>query len=145
MQISSQAFTNGGKIPDKYTMYGENKIPPIHIEQVPEKARSLALIVDDPDAPKGTFNHWLLFNMDPKIKDIKEDSVPVMASQGQNDFGEVGYGGPKPPSGEHRYFFKAYALDTVLPLGRASKRDELEREMKDHVLDSAMLIGKYAH
>jgi len=126
-------------------MYGENKIPPIHIEQVPEKARSLALIVDDPDAPKGTFNHWLLFNMDPKIKDIKEDCVPVMASQGQNDFGEVGYGGPKPPSGEHRYFFKAYALDTVLPLGRASKRDELEREMKDHVLDSAMLMGKYAH
>ena len=145
MQITSQAFTNGGKIPDKYTMYGENKIPPIHIEQVPEKARSLALIVDDPDAPKGTFNHWLLFNMDPKIKNIKEDCVPVMASQGQNDFGEVGYGGPKPPSGEHRYFFKAYALDTVLPLGRASKRDELEREMKDHVLDSAMLMGKYAH
>ncbi len=145
MQITSQAFTNGGKIPDKYTMYGENRIPPIHIEQVPEKARSLALIVDDPDAPKGTFNHWLLFNMDPKIKDIKEDCVPVMASQGQNDFGEVGYGGPKPPSGEHRYFFKAYALDTVLPLGRASKRDELEREMKDHVLDSAMLMGKYAH
>ena len=145
MQITSQAFTNGGKIPDKYTMYGENKIPPIHIEQVPEKARSLALIVDDPDAPKGTFNHWILFNMDPKIKDIKEDCVPVMASQGQNDFGEVGYGGPKPPSGEHRYFFKAYALDTVLPLGRASKRDELEREMKDHVLDSAMLMGKYAH
>ena len=137
MQITSQAFTNGGKIPDKYTM--------IHIEQVPEKARSLALIVDDPDAPKGTFNHWILFNMDPKIKDIKEDCVPVMASQGQNDFGEVGYGGPKPPSGEHRYFFKAYALDTVLPLGRASKRDELEREMKDHVLDSAMLMGKYAH
>ena len=145
MQITSQAFTNGGKIPDKYIMYGENKIPPIHIEQVPEKARSLALIVDDPDAPKGTFNHWILFNMDPKIKDIKEDCVPVMASQGQNDFGEVGYGGPKPPSGEHRYFFKAYALDTVLPLGRASKRDELEREMKDHVLDSAMLMGKYAH
>jgi len=145
MQITSQAFTNGGKIPDKYTMYGENKIPPIHIEQVPEKARSLALIVDDPDAPKGTFNHWLLFNMDPRIRDIKEDSVPVMASQGQNDFGEVGYGGPKPPSGEHRYFFKAYALDTVLPLGRATKRDELEREMKDHVLDSAILMGKYAH
>ena len=145
MKITSQAFTNGGKIPDKYTMYGENKIPPLHIEQVPEKARSLALIVDDPDAPKGTFNHWLLFNMDPKITDIKEDSVPVMASQGQNDFGQVGYGGPKPPSGEHRYFFKAYALDTVLPLGRASKRSELEREMKDHVPDSAMLMGKYAH
>ncbi len=145
MQITSQAFTNGGKIPDKYTMYGENKIPPIHIEQVPEKARSLALIVDDPDAPKGTFNHWLLFNMDPRIRDIKEDSVPVMASQGQNDFGEVGYGGPKPPSGEHRYFFKAYALDMVLPLGRTTKRDELEREMKDHVLDSAILMGKYAH
>ena len=97
MKITSQAFNDGAKIPDKYSMYGENRIPPIHFEDVPSKARSLAVIVDDPDAPRGTFNHWLLFNMDPKIKDIKEDSVPVMATQGRNDFGEVQYGGPKPP------------------------------------------------
>ena len=145
MKITSQAFTDGGKIPDKYTMYGENRIPPIHFEDVPEKARSLALVVDDPDATRGTFNHWLLFNMDPKIKDIKEDCVPVMATQGRNDFGEVQYDGPKPPSGEHRYFFKAFALDTVMPLSRGSTRQVLEQEMKGHVLDTAELMGKYAH
>jgi len=145
MRITSQAFTDGGKIPDKYTMYGQNRIPPMHLEEVPEKARSLALIVDDPDAPNGTFNHWLLFNMDPKVRDIKEDCVPVMATQGRNDFGQVEYDGPKPPSGEHRYFFKAYALDSVLPLGRGSKRPELEREMQGHVLDSASIMAKFAH
>ena len=145
MQISSAAFTNGGKIPDKYTKYGENRIPPLHLEEIPDKARSLALIVDDPDAPNGTFNHWLLFNVDPKVHDIKEDCVPVMTTQGRNDFGEVEYDGPKPPSGEHRYFFKAFALDTVMALGRGSKREQLEAEMKDHILDSATLMGKYAH
>ena len=145
MRITSKVFNDGGKIPDKYTKYGENRIPPLHFEDVPDKARSLALIVDDPDAPSGNFNHWLLFNMDPKIKDIKEDSVPVMATQGQNDYGEVAYGGPQPPSGEHRYFFKAYALDTVLPLSRGIHRQDLEREMKDHVIESATLMGKYAH
>jgi Raf kinase inhibitor-like YbhB/YbcL family protein len=145
MNMTSQAFAEGGKIPDKYTMYGQNRIPPIHLDDVPERARSLALIVDDPDAPSGTFNHWILFNVDPKTRDIKEDCVPVMATQGRNDYGEVGYGGPQPPSGEHRYFFKAYALDTVLPLGRGTQRQDLEREMKDHVLDTATLMGKYAH
>jgi len=145
MRISSQAFTDGGKIPDKYTKYGENRIPPLHIDDVPERARSLALIVDDPDAPSGTFNHWLLFNVDPKTRDIKEDCVPVMATQGRNDYGEVQYGGPRPPSGEHRYFFKAFALDTVLPLSRGTNRQQLEQEMQNHVLESATLMGKYAH
>lgn len=145
MQITSRAFTNGGKIPDQYSKYGQNRIPPLHLEEIPEKTRSLALIVDDPDAPKGTFNHWLLFNLDPKIHDIKEDCVPVMATQGRNDFGEVEYDGPQPPSGEHRYFFKAFALDTVLPLSRGCQRAQLDSEMKGHVLDSATLMGKYAH
>ena len=145
MKITSQAFTDGGKIPDKYTMYGDNVIPPLHLEDVPEKARSLALVVEDPDAPKGTFNHWILFNMDPRTRDIKENCVPVMATQGRNDFGEVEYDGPKPPSGEHRYFFKAYALDAMLPLTRGTRRQDLEREMKEHVLDSATLMAKYAH
>jgi Raf kinase inhibitor-like YbhB/YbcL family protein len=143
MKITSQAFKEGGKIPDKYTKYGENRIPPIHLEGVPEKAKSLALIVDDPDAPNGTFNHWLLFNLDPNTKDIKEDAVPVMATQGRNDFGEVEYDGPKPPSGEHRYFFRAFALDTVLPLSRGIKRQELEKEMQNHVVEQAALMGRY--
>jgi len=145
MKITSQAFNNGGKIPDKYTLYGDNIIPPLHLEEVPEKARSLALVVEDPDAPKGTFNHWILFNVDPRTRDIKENCVPVMATQGRNDFGEVEYDGPKPPSGEHRYFFKAYALDAMLPLTRGVQRQDLEREMKEHILDSATLMGKYAH
>jgi len=145
MKITSQAFQEGGKIPDKYTKYGENRIPPLHLDEVPSKARSLMVIVDDPDASRGTFNHWLLFNMDSKIRDIKEDSVPVMATQGRNDYGEIEYDGPEPPSGEHRYFFKAFALDTVLPLARGSTRDALDREMNGHVLESATLIGKYAH
>src|SRR4030095_2295849 len=105
-----------GKIPDKYSKYGENKIPPLHFDGVPDKARSLAVIVDDPDAPSGTFNHWLLFNMDPHIKDIKEDCVPVMSTQGRNDYGDVEYGGPRPPSGEHRHFLKGYTLDTLVTL-----------------------------
>jgi Raf kinase inhibitor-like YbhB/YbcL family protein len=145
MKIESQAFMDGGKIPDQYTRYGENRIPPIHFETVPDAARSLALIVEDPDTSRGTFNHWLLFNMDPRTRDIKEGCVPVMATQGRNDFGDVDYGGPRPPSGEHRYFFRAYALDTVLPLTRGSTRDQLEREMKGHVLATATLMGKYAH
>ncbi|HLX68131.1 MAG TPA: YbhB/YbcL family Raf kinase inhibitor-like protein [Verrucomicrobiae bacterium] len=145
MRITSQAFVNGEKIPDKYSSYGENRIPPLHLEEIPSRTRSLALIVDDPDAPQGTFNHWLVFNMDPRIHDIREDSVPVIATQGRNDFGEVEYDGPKPPSGEHRYFFKAYALDTVLPLARGAKREELDREMTEHVIDSATLMGKFAH
>jgi len=144
MKLMSQAFANGSKIPDKYSKYGENRVPPLHIDEVPAGTRSLALIVDDPDATRGTFNHWLLYNMDPRIRDIKEDSVPVLATQGKNDFGEIEYDGPRPPSGEHRYFFKAFALDTVLPLGRGSTRSAIEQEMKGHVLDSATLMGKYA-
>ena len=145
MKITSQAFTDGGKIPDKYTKYGENIIPPLHLEGVPEKARSLALVVDDPDAPGGNFNHWILFNMDPRIRDIKENAVPATAVQARNDFGEEEYDGPKPPSGEQRYYFKAFALDTMLPLTPSSRRPDFEREVKGHVLDSATLVGKFAH
>jgi Raf kinase inhibitor-like YbhB/YbcL family protein len=83
--------------------------------------------------------------MDPKLKDIKQGSVPVMATQGKNDFGEIEYDGPKPPSGEHRYFFRVFALDTVLPLSRGCTRDALEREMKDHILESATLTARFAH
>ena len=144
MKISSQAFKNGGQIPVKYTKYGENRIPPIHLEELPANTRSLAMIVDDPDAPNSTFNHWLLFNLDPHVVDIKENVVPVMATQGRNDFGSVDYGGPMPPSGEHHYEFKAFALDTVLPLSRGARRDELDREMRGHVLDKASLMGKFA-
>jgi Raf kinase inhibitor-like YbhB/YbcL family protein len=144
MKLSSPVFKNGERIPKDYTRDGADKSPPLHFEEVPERAKSLALMVEDPDAPSGTFNHWLLFNMDPKTHDIHEGSPPVMATQGRNGWGEVEYGGPKPPSGEHRYFFKAYALDTVLPLARGTPRGELEQAMRGHVLDEATLMGRYA-
>lgn len=145
MRITSQAFGQGSKIPNRYTKYGDNHMPPLHFDNVPERARSLAVIVHDPDATSGDFCHWLLFNVDPKIRDIKEDSVPVMATEGRNDFGEVEYDGPKPLSGEHRYMFNAYALNTVLPLSSGSSRDAIEREMNGHILDEATLMGRYAH
>ena len=145
MKITSQAFEDGSKIPDKYTKYGENLIPPLHLEGVPLNARSVALVVEDPDAPGGTFNHWLLYNLDPKIHDIQENSVPMKASQGRNDFGVVEYDGPMPPSGEHRYYFKAFALDTMLALTSGIARQDLDREMSHHVVASAQLMGRYAH
>src|SRR6266511_2479957 len=122
MKITSQAFTNGGKIPDKYTMYGDNIIPPLHLDEVPDKARSLALVVEDPDAPNGTFNHWILFNVDPRTRDIKENCVPVMATQGRNDFGEVEYDCPTPPSGQQPSTFTGYPSAATLPSSCATKR-----------------------
>ena len=144
MKINTNAFPEGGVIPDKYSRQGSNMNPPLHLEEIPNRARSLALIVDDPDAPSGTFNHWVVYNIDPKTKDIKENSVPVIATQGRNDFGDVEYDGPQPPSGEHRYFFKAFALDTVLDLPRGARRQELEKAMEGHVLDQAATMGRYA-
>jgi len=144
MKINTNAFPEGGVIPDKYARQGSNMNPPLHLDDIPSRARSLALIVDDPDAPSGTFNHWVIYNIDPKTHDIKENSVPVIATQGRNDFGDVEYDGPQPPSGEHRYFFKAFALDTVLDLPRGARRQELEKAMEGHVLEQAATMGRYA-
>src|ERR1043165_4550773 len=144
MKITS-AFSDGETIPKKYTREDGNINPPLHLEEVPEKTQSLALIVDDPDAPRGLFTHWLVYNMDPKTKDIKENSVPVIATQGRNDFGDTEYDGPEPPSGEHRYFFKAFALDTVLDLPRCAKRAELDKAIQGHVVAKASGMGRYAH
>lgn len=131
-------------IPSQYSRQGGDKSPPLHIEEVPERTKSLALIMDDPDAPGGTFNHWILFNISPMTKEIREDSPPVMATQGRNDWGEIGYGGPKPPSGEHRYFFRIFALDTVFPLGRGATRADVERAIENHMVEEAELMGRYA-
>jgi len=144
MKIQCPAFADGEKIPQEYTMNGENVVPPLAIDDVPAKARSLALIVDDPDAPKGTFTHWLLFNLNPKTRDLGEDGIPPGAMQGVNDFGHAEYGGPKPPSGEHRYFFKAYALDSFLDLKNGARRSEIEAAMEGHIVATAALMGKYA-
>ena len=144
MKISSPVFKENDTIPKKYTCDDANVSPPLHIEEVPNSAKSLALVVEDPDAPGGTFHHWVLFNMNPRTTDLKENSVPVIATQGRNDFGELEYGGPKPPSGEHHYSFNVYALDTVLSLSRGAKSGDLEKEMQGHVIEQASLMGRYA-
>jgi Raf kinase inhibitor-like YbhB/YbcL family protein len=145
MKIMSPAFKENDSIPRKYTADDANVSPPLHIEDVPERAKSLALVVEDPDAPSGTFHHWVLFNINPRTADIHEGSVPVISTQGRTDFGDIEYGGPKPPSGEHHYFFNLYALDTVLSLPRGAKAEDLEKEMKEHIIDQASLMGRYAH
>src|ERR1700722_2034406 len=105
MKITSPAFKENETIPKKYTSDDANVSPPLHIEDVPSGAKSLALVVEDPDAPSGTFRHWVLFNINPQTSDIKENSVPVIATQGRNDFGQLEYGGPKPPPGHQHLFF----------------------------------------
>ena len=144
MKISSSAFKENDTIPKKFTSDDANISPPLHIEDIPSRAKSLALVVEDPDAQSGNFHHWVLFNMSPRTTEIHENSVPVMATQGRNDFGELEYGGPKPPDGEHHYFFNLYALDTVLSLPRGADSKTLEGEMKGHIVDQASLMGRYA-
>jgi Raf kinase inhibitor-like YbhB/YbcL family protein len=143
MKISSPAFENNSKIPEKYTCDGENINPPLKIEGVPKEAKSLVLSVDDPDAPMGTFLHWLVWNIPPETNFIEENSLPEGAVQGKNDFGKENYGGPCPPFGTHRYFFKLYALDKILNLPTGSNLKEVEKEMEGHILDKAQLIGLY--
>ena len=121
MELKSSAFEAGGMIPKKYTCDGPDASPPLNWSDVPAKAKSLALIVDDPDAPMGTWVHWVAWNIPPDARSLdegvpKKDSLPNGMKQGTTDFRSIGYGGPCPPSGTHRYFFKLYALDTALNL-----------------------------
>ncbi len=143
MNLSSPAFAGNGAIPALYTCDGRDVNPPLRIENVPDGARSLALIVDDPDAPAGMWVHWVVWNIDPTIRDIGENSVPTGAVQGKNDWRRNSYGGPCPPSGAHRYFFKLYALDTTFSLGTGTTKTDLEKTMAGHVLAHAQLIGIY--
>ena len=151
MVVSSSAFSDGGTIPSKYTADGTNVSPPLSIGSVPQGAKSLALIVDDPDAPGGTWVHWVIWNIPPDNTSIPE-GVPTTGSvaslgearQGVNDFGNIGYGGPDPPSGPaHRYYFKVYALDIVLDLGAGASKAQLEAAMQGHIVAQGTLIGKY--
>lgn len=143
MKISSTAFEQNGQIPKKYTCDGSDVNPPLKFEGIPSEAKSLVLIVDDPDAPVGTWVHWVLWNIDPKTSEIKENSVPKGAKQGMNDFRKHDYGGPCPPSGTHRYFFKLYALDITLNLGPNATKRDIESSIEGHILDKAELIGFY--
>jgi Raf kinase inhibitor-like YbhB/YbcL family protein len=144
MKIYSPSFEIGGYIPTTYAQRGSNVSPPLSIENTPSKARSLVLIMDDPDAPKGTFTHWVLFNVDPKVSEIHEGEVPAGALQGTNSRNEARYIGPKPPYGEHRYFFKLYALDDRLDLPNGATRGEVEKALQSHVIETAQAMGRYA-
>jgi len=143
MKIESPVFKNNELIPTKYTCQGEDVNPPLKISAVPQSTKSLALIIDDPDAPVGTWVHWLLWNIPTATAEIKENEVPPEAVEGQTDFGQPGYGGPCPPSGTHRYFFKLYALDTELSLAAGASKKELEAALRGHILEQAELIGLY--
>lgn len=143
MKLESQAFGPNQLIPQKYTCDGEDINPPLKISDVPPNSKSLVLIVADPDAPRKTFIHWTLWNISPETQEIPENSIPEGAVQGMTDFGRSGYGGPCPPSGTHRYFFKLYSLDRNLDLNSGAKIDELERAMESHILDKVELVGLY--
>jgi Raf kinase inhibitor-like YbhB/YbcL family protein len=144
MRITSLVFKDNEKIPAKFSHEGANSNPALKIEGAPPKAKSLLLIVEDPDAPGGLFTHWLVWNIDRKTRVIGERALPKGAVEGTNDFGETGYGGPQPPSGTHRYYFKIFALDQPLSLAAGAKRRELDKAMKGHVVAQAQLMGRYS-
>jgi Raf kinase inhibitor-like YbhB/YbcL family protein len=143
MKITSSAFQEGGNIPSKFTCDGGDTSPPLQIAEVPSGAKSLVLIADDPDAPSGLFTHWAVWNISPQTNTIAEGSAPK-GVQGTNDFGRSGYGGPCPPSGTHRYYFKVFALNRELDLPFGSKRGQLDAAMKGHIVAQGQLMGRYA-
>ncbi len=143
MKITTSAFQEGGNIPSKFSCDGADTSPPLQIADVPSGAKSLVLIVDDPDAPSGLFTHWTVWNIPPQTSSIAEGSTPN-GVQGTSDFGKSGYGGPCPPSGTHRYYFKIFALDRELDLPSGAKRGQLDAAMKGHAIAQGELMGRYS-
>lgn len=143
MKITSSAFENNQYIPPKYTCDGDNKNPPLSISDIPKEAKSLVLIVDDPDATNGDWIHWTVFNISPDTKEISEDSVPQGAVEGRTNFKKPGYGGPCPPSGIHHYQFKLYALDATLSLDATAGKKDIEQAMSGRIIAQDLLVGLY--
>jgi Raf kinase inhibitor-like YbhB/YbcL family protein len=142
LSVKSPAFENNKPIPVKYTCDGANVNPPLTVDGVPEETKTLVLIVDDPDAPMGTFDHWVVWNIPPTTQKIEENTVP--GTEGINTYRKHAYRGPCPPYGTHRYFFKVYALDTQLDLKTNSSKRDVEKAMKGHTLAEGELIGLYS-
>ena len=141
--LNSSAFTDGETIPKKYTCDGQDVSPPLSWSGVPTGTRSLLLIVDDPDAPRGTWVHWVLLDMPPDLQGLPEGAQGE-GIEGKNDFGRQGYGGPCPPRGSnHRYYFKLYALDSALGLKAGATKGEAEKAMQGHVIAWGQLMGRY--
>lgn len=149
LELKSPAFSNNEFIPKKFSCQGDNVSPALNWDGVPEGTQSIALICDDPDAPMGTWVHWVVYDLPPQARSFLEavddsETLADGAKQGKTDFGKVGYGGPCPPPGKpHRYFFKLYCLDTKLNLGAGIRKKDLERAMQGHILAEAQLIGLY--
>jgi len=148
MKLTSKAFEHGQEIPLKYSCDGADISPPLIIDGAPEEAKSLALVCDDPDAPGGVWDHWVIFNLPPMAPALAEGipadrEHPSGYRQGSNSWGRIGFGGPCPPSGTHRYFFKLYALDTELDLAPGVTKADLEAAMEGHILEQAELMGTY--
>ena len=148
LTVTSRAFKEGEAIPRQYTCDGINISPPLEWSGVPKTAKTIAIIADDPDAPAGTWVHWVLYNLPADNIGLVEnlpstENLKAGGFQGKNDFGKIGYGGPCPPSGTHRYFFKVYAVDTELPLKAGATKAEVEKAMEGHVLAQAQLMGSY--
>jgi Raf kinase inhibitor-like YbhB/YbcL family protein len=145
MMLISSAFADGQAIPDLYGCKGQNIKPPLVFKDVPAGAKSLALIVDDPDAPSGDWVHWLVWNIGPQTTGIDAASVPTGATEGKNDFGNNNYGGPCPPFGTHHYHFTLYVLDSELNLPLATNKAALLKALDGHILAQTQLIGTYSH
>ena len=142
MKLTSPAFTEGSAIPSEYTCDGADASPELSIADAPPNAKSLVLICDDPDAPAGTWDHWIVFNIPASTKNIAKGTEPPGVA-GKNSWGKTGYGGPCPPSGTHKYFFKLYALDIELDLASGASKAEIMDAMKGHVVAEAKLMGTY--
>jgi Raf kinase inhibitor-like YbhB/YbcL family protein len=145
--LDSESFDNGGIIPRKYGYKNGNYSPPLKIGGIPENTISLALIMDDPDAMGAVgkiWVHWVLWNIEPSIVELKENSIPSNCLEGETDFGEIGYGGPAPPDKEHTYIFKLYALDKKLDIDKNSTKKQLEKAMNNHIIAETKLEGKYS-
>ncbi|MCF7807021.1 MAG: YbhB/YbcL family Raf kinase inhibitor-like protein [Candidatus Marinimicrobia bacterium] len=148
IQVASPAFEKGGMIPERYTCDSTDISPPLSWSNTPEGTKSFALICDDPDAPMGTWVHWVLFNIPAEVTEIPRNLPPMPelangARHGTNDFGKLGYGGPCPPGGKHRYYFKIYALSKMLDLEAGASKADLLAAMEGHVLSEGQLMGKY--
>jgi Raf kinase inhibitor-like YbhB/YbcL family protein len=162
IQLHSSAFVDDGMIPKAFTCEGSDRSPPLEWSGAPGSSLSFALICDDPDAPMGTWSHWVVYNLPPQLRALKEgipvgENMPATATegaaaaaeefsnarQGKNDFGKSGYGGPCPPSGTHHYFFRIYALDTRLELGPGATRAQILKAITGHILAEGRLVGKY--
>ena len=148
MKLTSPAFDEGGMIPEKYTCDGTDLSPPLKWDSIPEETKSLALICDDPDAPMGTWVHWVYYDIPSAAQGVPEniganDRPEIGGIQGINDFRRIGYGGPCPPGGTHRYYFKLYALDTLLNLSPGSTKKQVLKAMENHIIGHVQLMGTY--